>query len=260
MSGGEDTDDPVGYGKPPVKHQYKKGQSGNPKGRPRKARVVRAPSNRLLGSDQPTTTAILEEGYRMVRVSQGDRIVEMPANRAIIRAMQQNALRGNRVAQRDYTILLRSIENEQKEAQLEYFKTFVIYKENAEREIARCQERGIDPPEMVPHPNDIFIDPKHGTAEVRGPFSPYEKKQWDMLLARRDEAAKEVKRASRRHRMIRDPELKEMLLRDWLHEQKLFDIINDRLPRHYQTVLANRSDSEGASQPGDYADGKRAKW
>jgi hypothetical protein len=29
-------DDEVGFGKPPKKHQWKPGQSGNPKGRPRK--------------------------------------------------------------------------------------------------------------------------------------------------------------------------------------------------------------------------------
>lgn len=32
----KDDDDEVGYGKPPVKNQFKKGQSGNPNGRPKK--------------------------------------------------------------------------------------------------------------------------------------------------------------------------------------------------------------------------------
>jgi hypothetical protein len=108
---------------------------------------------------------------------------------------------------------------------------------------------------MVPHPNDIVIDPKQGTAEVHGPFSPEEKKLWDRNLARRDEAAREVKRAARKHRMIRDAKLKDILLDDWLHEQRIFDIINDRLPARYQAVLANRSYAAIASRPGDYANG-----
>lgn len=36
----------VGRGRPPKEHQYKKGQSGNPRGRPRKDRIKKPPSNR----------------------------------------------------------------------------------------------------------------------------------------------------------------------------------------------------------------------
>ena len=125
MSSG-DEDYPVGYGKPPAEHRFQKGKSGNPRGRPRKARAVKLPTNRLLGSDEPTTALILEEAYRTVRVREGDRIVDMPVNQAILRAMQQNALKGNRIAQRDFTMLLRSIESDQKQTQLEYFMALVM--------------------------------------------------------------------------------------------------------------------------------------
>lgn len=35
MADGDDDDDKVGYRRPPRKHQFKPGQSGNPKGRPK---------------------------------------------------------------------------------------------------------------------------------------------------------------------------------------------------------------------------------
>ena len=254
---GKDEDYPVGYGKPPAAHRFQKGQSGNPRGRPRKARTVLAPTSRLLGSDEPTTTLILEEAYRTVRVREGDRVVDMPVNQAILRAMQQNALKGNRLAQRDFTLLLRSIETDQRRAQLEHFLALINYKDNAERQLARCAKLGIEPPVLVPHPDDIVIDAKRVTAAVRGPLCSDEKKQWDSDLARRDEAAKEVKRAARGYRMVRNARHKEIFVYEWLLEQRMFDILNDSFPPRYQTTLEHRSYAEGASRPGDYANGKR---
>ena len=42
----------VGYGRPPVATRFKKGQSGNPAGRPRKAKGLRAVAERVLGAVQ----------------------------------------------------------------------------------------------------------------------------------------------------------------------------------------------------------------
>lgn len=43
---------PVGYKRPPVAHQFKKGQSGNPKGRPKKSTSKRNILSRVLGEKQ----------------------------------------------------------------------------------------------------------------------------------------------------------------------------------------------------------------
>jgi hypothetical protein len=62
----DQTDDDVGYGKPPKANQFKKGQSGNPKGRPTGAKGVKANLRRELdkkitvregGSDRQITKA-----------------------------------------------------------------------------------------------------------------------------------------------------------------------------------------------------------
>ena len=63
----------IGYGKPPVHTRFAKGQSGNPKGRPK---------NR----SKTLTDIVEEELFRPLRLREGDTIVTMPACRALMRS------------------------------------------------------------------------------------------------------------------------------------------------------------------------------
>lgn len=45
----------IGYGRPPVATRFKNGRSGNPAGRPRKAKGLRAVAERVLGAVQRLT-------------------------------------------------------------------------------------------------------------------------------------------------------------------------------------------------------------
>jgi hypothetical protein len=63
-------DHEVGYGKPPAHTRFRKGQSGNPGGRPRGITAGRA--NALA----------LKEAYRSVLVREGDRVMRLPAIQA----------------------------------------------------------------------------------------------------------------------------------------------------------------------------------
>jgi len=79
----------VGYGKPPRHTQFRKGQSGNPGGRPRRLPVQRA--NALL----------LAEAYRCVAIKEDGRMVPVTALQAILRSQIELAINGNYRAQRD---------------------------------------------------------------------------------------------------------------------------------------------------------------
>jgi len=68
----------VGYGKPPVKTRFKPGQSGNPRGRPKKAKNI----NALIQAELNKTIAITENG-RTKRITKRQAIIMQLINRAI---------------------------------------------------------------------------------------------------------------------------------------------------------------------------------
>ena len=107
---------PRGTGQP-----FARGVSGNPAGRPRKRMRTGAPGDRLLGSDEPTRALILEEAYRMVRVFAEDGEAIMTANRAMIRGMTEQALKGSPAAKRRWTAMVRAAELEQKQLQISVY-------------------------------------------------------------------------------------------------------------------------------------------
>lgn len=79
----------VGYGKPPAHSRFKPGQSGNPSGRPKGAK-----NKRLALHEERLKSIILEEAYRFIKVSDGDRPVSIPMAQAVIRSLAVNAARG----------------------------------------------------------------------------------------------------------------------------------------------------------------------
>jgi hypothetical protein len=90
----------VGYGKPPRHTQFRKGQSGNPGGRPR-----RPPTGRL-------DNLVLSEVYRQVfeKVHDGGPLEPMPVIRSVLRSQLDLARNGNVRAQRDVLKMVRDIE------------------------------------------------------------------------------------------------------------------------------------------------------
>ncbi len=76
----------VGYGKPPVKDQFKPGQSGNPAGR-RKG--------------QPTLNEmVMKEAARLVKIKRGDTVETITKYEGVIRRTFQSAMEGDIAAAR----------------------------------------------------------------------------------------------------------------------------------------------------------------
>lgn len=82
----ESTTDGVGYCRPPKQHQFKPGQSGNPKGRPKGA---------------PTLQEIMaREAAKLIKIKQGDQVISIPKLEALARRVFAKALEGDLAAAR----------------------------------------------------------------------------------------------------------------------------------------------------------------
>src|SRR5437899_12255406 len=90
----------VGYGKPPLHTQFRKGQSGNPGGRPRRTASERAKA------------LALREAYRTVTVKERGRVLALPTIQAILRSQIALAAEGNVQAQRAVLEAIQTIEHE----------------------------------------------------------------------------------------------------------------------------------------------------
>ena len=85
----------VGYGKPPKHGQYKKGQSGNPKGRPKGTKNF--------------YTDLSEELTEMISVSEGGRRKKLSKQRAMIKQLVSKALAGSIGASRIVLALVTTV-------------------------------------------------------------------------------------------------------------------------------------------------------
>lgn len=188
---GDDTY-PIGFARPPRESRFRKGKSGNPKGRPRKS--------------QPKPRADLEEGQleailrqllsRKFVVKDGASAKTISGKEALLHAQFQSAIKGNQFALRN--ILEASAELEERDrarlqaneaANRERFEGILRWKARRVQEWAEAEREGKEPEDYWPHPDDILIDYQARTCRVRGPLSDNEAPLYQYLAALRDQYA-----------------------------------------------------------------------
>ncbi len=78
----------VGYCRPPAHRQFKKGQSGNPNGRPRKSAEADDTSDDMA-------KIIEAEAARTLKVLQSGKSVQLSTKKAMVRRLFMEAVKGN---------------------------------------------------------------------------------------------------------------------------------------------------------------------
>lgn len=158
----------VGFGKPPEEHRFKKGQSGNPKGRSKKTKEKeKAPK---LG-DGYLRAFLEQEAFRDLQLHENGKPVELSAAQAILRSLLLDGVKGNRLAKRQAYELIKRAEQEAIELSVNSYERWAAYKTKSEALIRKCREEKRPVPQFYPHPDDILLDEANVEVHFLGPRS-----------------------------------------------------------------------------------------
>ncbi len=183
-----DRDDPAtrSYRNPPIEHRFRKGASGNPKGRPRKKRALvstKVNGQPGIGFEDRIKSLAIEEAYRLITIREGDRVERIPVIQAILRKVAVAAANGNTRAQQNILSLVIGAETDRRVASTQLLKTAIDYKKHWHHVLAERARKGTTGPEPVPHPDEVIIDYETGDIRIDGPVMEEQKEAQNQLRA-----------------------------------------------------------------------------
>ena len=188
MSGWDEDENAVGFGRPPKHTRYKPGQSGNPKGRPRKKRSPE-PSADLTGSERALRKVLDEK----VAITEAGGKRKATKSELIDLAQIKAAVGGNPQAQRD--IKRREQELEKREAEAaererkwreERYDFAVDWQDKMRTLWKRAEAQNEEPKVVWPHPDDFLFVAGTLDWRIRGPMNEEEVPIFEYYRAQRD--------------------------------------------------------------------------
>lgn len=153
----------TGYKRPPQHTRFKKGQSGNPQGRPKSDMTAGVTGNRS------STELALKQAARRITVREGDQVRQIPAIEAVHLAQYASATKGNAYAQKQIIENYQRAERAHREEIRRSNEIWECYVRREREAHAHAARNGLPAPSGLPHPDDVKIDSERGVYFV-GPF------------------------------------------------------------------------------------------
>lgn len=184
MSGHKKQDYETGYGKPPKSGQFQKGQTGNPKGRPKKKH--KSQELKLHPAVFPTREIIRREALKTLTINEGGKSTTVASTEAVLKAMKVTAIKGSILAQRSYIDYAMAEDERYRTERKELFEFWSEYIERTRAKIALATERRLPDPDPVPHPDDIRLNYSNFDVIFTGPMDEEDRRYNKKLCVLRD--------------------------------------------------------------------------
>lgn len=200
-----DSDEPVGYRKPPKWARYPKGKSGNPNGRPKKKKKKELKQSTALVPLNESDAILDQEINRTVTLTEGGKVIQTTMHQAIRRSQAVRAAKGHAAAMRDIlgdaarleetkrelaeqTVLAAEEAEREDNARNEHlFAYFDNLKQGQEQAWAEALAAGRKEPDFPwPHPDDVMLDHVRRRWRLRGPFETEDEPFYRLIQTQRD--------------------------------------------------------------------------